>query len=203
MGRMYTLSEKYRETRERLKSRLSERRYAHSLGVAVTAACMAMRYDVSLVEKAYLAGLVHDSAKCLSDEELLSAAEEAGIPVNEFEKRSPALLHAPCGAYLARELYGVTDEEILSAVRLHTLGKPGMTTLEAILYVSDYAEPDRPDVPSFRAIREAAFRDLSEACFLTAKAAVDYTRSKGQEVDPRSLETMEYYRKKMEEKGLS
>ena len=71
------------------------------------------------------------------------------------------------------------------------------------LYVADYAEPDRPDVSYFRAIREAAFRDLDEAAYLTAKTAVDYTRNKGQGVDPRSLETLEYYRMRMEEKGLS
>ena len=200
---MMTLSDKYREIRERLKNSLSEARYAHSLGVSVTAACMAMRYDISLVEKAYLAGLVHDAAKCLTDEEKLSLAEEKGLPVNEYEKSSPGLLHAPLGAVLAEEKYGITDEEILSAVRLHTLGRPGMTTLEAILYVADYIEPDRPDVPYFRAIREAAFRDLDEACLLTAETAVGYTRSKGQKVDPRSLETLEYYRNRMEEKGLS
>ena len=200
---MITLSDKYREIRERLKNSLSEARYAHSLGVAATAACMAMRYDISLVERAYLAGLVHDAAKCMSDEEKLRLAEEKGLPVNSYEKASPGLLHAPLGAVLAEEVYGVRDEEILSAVRLHTLGRPEMTTLEAILYVSDYVEPDRPDVPYFRAIREAAFRDLNEACYLTAKTAVDYTRNKGQAVDPRSLATLDYYRNRMEEKGLS
>ena len=203
MGRKTTLSEKYREIRERLKNSLSEARYAHSLGVAATAACMAMRYDISLTERAYLAGLVHDAAKCLTEEELLRMAEERGFPVNAYEKSAPGLLHAPLGAVLAEEEYGITDEEILSAIRLHTLGRPGMTTLEAILYVADYTEPDRPDVPYFRAIREAAFRDLDEAAYLTAKTAVDYTRSKGQDVDPRSLATMEYYRNRMEEKGLS
>ena len=203
MTRKASLSSKYREIRERLKNSLSEARYAHSLGVAATASCMAMRYDISLMEKAYLAGLVHDAAKCLSDDELLQMAEEKGIPVNEYEKASPGLLHAPLGAVIAREEFGIEDEEILSAIRLHTLGRPGMTTLEAILYVADYAEPDRPDVPYFREVREAAFRDLSEAAYLTAKTAVDYTRKKGQGVDPRSLETMAYYQNQMEEKGLS
>ena len=79
MTRLPSLSEKYREIRERLKNSLSEARYAHSLGVAATAACMAMRYDISLLEKAYLAGLVHDAAKCLPDEEKLRMAEEKGI----------------------------------------------------------------------------------------------------------------------------
>lgn len=200
---MTTLSEKYRTIRKGLKKSLSEARYAHSLGVAATASCMAMRYDISLVEKAYLAGLLHDAAKCLPDGEKLRLAQEKGIQVNEYEKASPGLLHAPLSAVLAEEVYGVTDPEILSAIRLHTLGKPEMTTLEAILYVADYAEPDRPDVPYFRGIREAAFRDLDQAAYLTAKTAVDYTRKKGQGVDPRSLETLAYYRMKMEEKGLS
>ena len=203
MTRTPTLSDKYREVREKLKNSLSEARYAHSLGVAASAACMAMRYDISLVEKAYLAGLVHDAAKCLTDEEKLRLAVEKGLPVNEFEKNSPGLLHAPLGAVLAEEEYGIRDEEILSAIRLHTLGRPGMTVLEAILYVSDYIEPDRPDVPYFREIRAAAFEDLDKACLLTARTAVEYTLSKGQGVDPRSLATMEYYRNRMEEKGLS
>ena len=200
---MMSLSDKYRKIRERLKNSLSEARYAHSLGVSAAAACMAMRYDISLVEKAYLAGLVHDAAKCLTDAEKLAMAERKGLSVNEYEKSSPGLLHAEENSLAELRQLGVTDPEILSAIRLHTLGKPGMTTLEAILYVADYAEPDRPDVPYFRAIREAAFRDLDEACWLTAKTAVDYTRSKGQDVDPRSLETLAFYRKRMEEKGLS
>ena len=135
---MITLSDKYREIRERLKNSLSKARYAHSLGVAATAACMAMRYDISLVERAYHAGLVHDAAKCLKDEEKLALAKEKGLPVNAYEEASPGLLHAPLGAVLAKELYGVRDEEILSAIRLHTLGRPGMTTLERTEAVADF-----------------------------------------------------------------
>ena len=201
MGNFETLSEKYRATRKKLKKSLSPSRYTHSLGVAFTAACMAMRWDISLMEQAYLAGLVHDAAKCLTDEEKLQLAAGCGIEPNEFEREAPGLLHAPLGAVLAERDYGVTDPGILSAIRLHTLGRPAMTTLETIIYVSDYAEPDRPDTPAFREIREAIFRDLDLAAYLTAKTAVEFTLSKGQGVDPRSLETMEYYRKRTEEKG--
>lgn len=148
MGNYEFALDKYHPIRKVLKKRMDKERYWHTLGVAYTAACMAMRFGEDF-ERAYLAGLLHDCAKCSTDEEKLALAAEAGIPVNDIEQRSPGLLHAPLGAYLAQKEFGIRDEEICSAIHYHTLGKPEMTTLEKIIFVADYVEPNRPDFPMF------------------------------------------------------
>ena len=109
--------------KEDLKKKLSSKRYEHTMGVEYTSTCLAMRYGAD-IEKARLAGLLHDCAKYLSSEEKLSECERYGIPVSAYERKNPELLHAKLGACFANELYGVTDPEILSAIIWHTTGCP-------------------------------------------------------------------------------
>lgn len=195
MGNYEFALDKYHPIRKVLKKRMDKERYWHTIGVAYTAACMAMRYGEDF-ERAYLAGLLHDCAKCYTDGEKLSMAETAGIPVSDVELRAPGLLHASLGAYLAKTEFGVNDEEILSAIHYHTVGKPEMTLLEKIIFVADYVEPNRPEFPMFKEIREKAFTDIDVAVYLTAKRGLEYLLQKGDHVlDPRSLETLSYYGK--------
>ena len=49
-----------------MEKNLDAKRYEHTLGVAYTAAALAMRYGCD-VKDAQTAGLLHDCAKCLSD----------------------------------------------------------------------------------------------------------------------------------------
>lgn len=185
--------EKYRKTRKALKKLMDKERYQHTIGVSYTSACLAMCYDVDF-ETAYLAGLLHDCAKYLTDEEKLAMAEKAGLPIADCERKSPGLLHAALGAYLAETVYGVTDPEILSAIRLHTIGKPEMTMLEKIVFVADYIEPNRPNFPMFKEIRHEAFHDIDKAVYMAAKRSMDYLIEKGTHVlDPRSMDTIDYY----------
>ena len=93
------------EIRDALKKELTKSRYRHTEGVMYTAAALAMRYLCSM-EDAMTAGLLHDCAKCLSDEEKLRICREHHLPVSEVEERHPQLLHAKVGAFLAREKYG-------------------------------------------------------------------------------------------------
>lgn len=104
---------------ERLQEKLTERRFIHSVGVEYTAACMAYKFDVD-AQKARIAGLLHDCAKCIPREEKLRKAEKIGLPVNVSERENPDLLHGKLGAYYARKRYGVEDPEILSAITYHT-----------------------------------------------------------------------------------
>lgn len=96
--------------KEDLKKKLSSKRYEHTMGVEYTSTCLAMRYGAD-IEKARLAGLLHDCAKYLSSEEKLSECERYGIPVSAYERKNPELLHAKLGACFANELYGVTDRK--------------------------------------------------------------------------------------------
>lgn len=97
-----------------------------------TAAALAMRYGED-VERAQIAGLLHDCAKCMENDKLLSACEKYHLPATDVEKRNPYLLHARVGSYLAKKEYKIEDPEILSAILYHTTGRPGMTLLEQII----------------------------------------------------------------------
>ena len=121
-----------------LKNNLSEKRYQHSLGTAECARNLAISYKLD-EEKAYIAGLLHDCAKCFPNDKLLSIIERH-IEVDENEKMNYKTLHAPVSAYVAEKTFGVKDEEILSSIRWHTLGKVNMTEFEKIIFIADKIE---------------------------------------------------------------
>lgn len=122
-----------------LKSNLDSERYEHSIGVAQTAAELAEKFGLDK-EKAYVAGLLHDCAKCLPKEEQLQLLQNK-LNVEECEMINPKTFHAPVGAYYAKNMFGVKDEEILSAIRWHTIGKLEMSDFEKIIFVADKIEP--------------------------------------------------------------
>lgn len=125
-----------------LSNKLSSARYQHTLAVAETAARLASKYKMDS-QKAYLAGLLHDCARAMSDEQLLQLAKQQQLVTSWVEKQMPMLLHGPVGAYLANRDYGINDKEILGAIRYHTTGRPAMTGLEQLIYVADVVEPSR------------------------------------------------------------
>lgn len=122
-----------------LQEHLSEKRYIHSLGTAECARDLAKKFNQN-EEKAYVAGLLHDCAKCFPNEELLSIIEK-NLNVEKVEMMNYKTLHAPVSAYFAEKTFGVDDEEILSAIRWHTLGKIDMSDFEKIIFLADKVEP--------------------------------------------------------------
>ena len=124
-----------------LKENLSEEKYLHSLGTAQ--ACVAIAEKVGYdVEKAYLAGLVHDCAKGMGFEELLNYCHNSNIEFEDGELENYKVLHAPVGKIIACEKFGIEDVEILDAIRWHTLGKCDMSLLEKIVFLADKIEPE-------------------------------------------------------------
>ncbi len=123
---------------EWLKQNLSEERYLHTLGVAETAVELAKMFNLS-EEKAYLAGLLHDCAKGFSNEKLLQIITD-NLSIDECEMINPKTYHAPVGAFVAEKEFCVTDEEILSAIRWHTIGKVEMSDFEKVIFVADKIE---------------------------------------------------------------
>lgn len=180
------------EMKVALKSKMTERRYEHTLGVEYTCACLAMRYGINM-EKAMTAGLLHDCAKHLLPEKKLQKCKKYNLPVQEFERKNPELLHAKLGAYFAEHKYGVKDEEILSAITWHTTGRPAMTMLDKIVYIADYIEPNRNQAPNLSIVRDLAFKDI-DLCLLTIlQDSLDYLDKKKVAVDPMTKETYDYY----------
>ena len=120
-----------------LKDNLNDERYEHSLGTADCAKELAEKYGMD-EEKAYFTGLIHDCAKCLPKEEMNKILAE--LTLEEGELENPKTHHAPAGVYIAQKEFGVEDEEILSAIRWHTIGKLNMSLFEKIIFLADKIE---------------------------------------------------------------
>lgn len=133
----------YTEILSWLKNNLNEERYIHTLGTAECAKELASKFNLDC-EKAYLAGLLHDCAKCFSNEKLLDIIHQH-LNVEECEMLNYKTLHAPVSAYIAEKEFQVNDKEILSAIRWHTLGKLDMTDFEKIVFLADKIEPNTRD----------------------------------------------------------
>ena len=155
---MYNISEK----KAFLKERLSKKRFNHSVNVAEESRILAELYGED-PEKAFFAGLLHDNAKEMTDDEMLQYVKENNIQISETEKNSVKLLHGKIGADIAKKKYGVS-EEIAKAIEYHTTTNPNMDTLAKIIYVSDKIELNRKtEKYDIEAERKLAKEDLDKA----------------------------------------
>lgn len=182
---------------EKLKTKINEKRLVHSIGVEYTAACLAFLYGED-VNKARLAGLLHDCAKGIPTKEKLQRAKKYGLTVNQFEVSNPDLLHAKLGAYLAKNKYNITDETILKAIASHTTGRPDMSLLEKIIFVSDYIEPNRKPIFELDNIRREAFLDIDCCVIHILKNTLDYLNRSNIQIDIMTQKTYDYYVAKSE-----
>ncbi len=175
---------------ELAKSRLSERRYGHTVRVADTAERLAELHNLD-PERTRLAALIHDAAREMKKDEYLQIAEEWSLPFGDFERENPKLLHGPVAAEMARRSLGVEDEEVLDAVSEHTVGRAGMGDVSLALYLADKIEPER-DYPSVERIREMARGDLRAATAEAVGRAIAYSEMRGKAVHPASREMLNW-----------
>lgn len=183
------------DLREKVKNDLETdyMRYRHTLGVADTCACIAMCYEFDM-EKAYIAGLLHDCAKCIPDEQKISECIKNNIEISDIEQSSPYLLHSKLGAHYAKTKYGITDNEICEAIKYHTTGKPDMTMLEKILFVADYIEPYRNKASNLDLIRKITFENIDKAVCKILDDTLDYLKNKKTAIDSLTYDTYKYYK---------
>ena len=201
---MLVCTDKYNdeELRANLRKKLDPARYEHSLGVAYTACSLFLAHGHGSTEelsRAYTAGLLHDCAKCLDEEKRDKLIKKYNVELTEIEKKHPFLIHAKLGAVLAREKYGVTDEEILSSIRWHTTGCVNMSFLEAVIFSADFIEPNRKQLPCYEEIRPLIYKDLNKAVKLILEHTLEHLKNKGQAIDEHTLEAYEYYNKLVRE----
>jgi predicted HD superfamily hydrolase involved in NAD metabolism len=180
------------ELRKKIKKELDKSRYEHTKGVMYTAGCLAMAHGYDY-NKAMLAGLLHDCAKCLPTEEKLSLCKKHDILVTAVERDNPGLLHAKAGMVMAEEKFHITDPEILHAIKVHTTGEPDMNLLDKIIYVADYIEPLRCDAPHLEWIRQLAFSDLDACVAGIVYDTLHYLSGRKGSIDPTTQITYEYY----------
>ena len=169
---------------------LNENRVAHVLGVERQAVALAERWGEE-VYSAAVAGILHDITKAMGKEKQLKLCIKYGIMLEADERETPALLHARTGAALAKERFGVPDE-ICDAIRWHTTGKPDMNTLEKIIYLADYTEPNR-DFPGVEELRQLCFDSLDRAMALGLKMSVEEIRARGREPFHDTLDAYHWY----------
>lgn len=189
--------------RKKMKKGLEPKRYEHTLSVAYTAANLAAVHDAD-VETALVAGMLHDCAKCLGYEKQMSLCRKNHVQLSGLEsKKDSPLLHAKAGSILARDKYGITDEDILNAIAYHTTGRPQMSRLEKIIYIADYIEPKRRHIKRsvhdmqtdrLTQIRRIAYRSLDEALLSILGDSLAYLEEKGGPIDYMTQKTYEYYR---------
>lgn len=208
------------EVRKKLKKRLDPKRFEHSLGVAYTAVSLMMAHGKILpdagwdidkdtepseallhqkeicavqLSQAYTAGLLHDCAKCIDEEESLRLCDKYHLELSAIERESPYLIHAKLGSVLAAEKYGVADPQILSAIRFHTTGRAEMTTLEAVIFAADFIEPNRKMLNCLPGIRSVIHKDLNLAVYMILKQTMVHLKNKGQPVEEHTLQALEWY----------
>ena len=173
-----------------LKEKLSKNRYEHSLRVADYCKRLAKIYKID-ENRAYLSGLVHDCAKNLEEFYMLNKKLNSDIIFDTEEKDNENLRHAPIGAVVCKDLYGIFDEEILSAVRYHTIAKENMTLLEKILFISDKIEPDRK-YDTVDELRRLADFDIDRAIVKFLNDSFEYLEKKSQKVHHLSVKARDY-----------
>lgn len=182
--------------KKHMKEELSADRYEHTIGVMYTAESLAMRYGADMT-KAAVAGLLHDCAKCIPNAQKLKICKKHHIEISEMEEKNPSLLHAKLGAYMAEKAYGVTDPEILDAIRWHTTGKPDMSLLDMIIYMADYIEPNRDKAPDLKEIRRLSFENIEEALFRVLEGTLNYLADKPDAIDPMTKISYDFYKWKL------
>ena len=171
-------------------SLLDPKRVAHVLGCRDTAVELARIWGADETDAAR-AGLLHDITKALDGPLQLTLCDAYGTILDKFGKDYPKTLHALTGSLVAQRIFG-ENEAVVSAIRSHTTGKAGMNTLEKIIYVADYMEPNR-DFPGVNKLRHLAKTDLDGAMKLGLEMTMAHLARQGSAVSPESLEALAYF----------
>lgn len=177
-----------------LKKMVSSKRLKHSLGVRDVAIDLAKRYGVE-VRKARIAGILHDCAKGISNNHLLKKARKFGIVVDDVIISVPALLHGPVGAELAKRKFEIDNEDILNAIRIHTLGAEKMNILEKIVFLADYIEPNR-NCSGLDELRKKAKSNLDLAVRMACDRTLQYHLDSQEIIHPQTLATRNAFLRK-------
>ncbi|MGT2846156.1 bis(5'-nucleosyl)-tetraphosphatase (symmetrical) YqeK [Streptococcus massiliensis] len=178
------------ELLKKVQEVMSEKRYRHVLGVEAAAKDLAQRYGVDS-EKAGLAGLLHDYAKEVSDEDFLALIDKYQLDP-DLKAWGNNVWHSLVGIYKIQEDLGLGDKEILGAIAIHTVGSSEMSDLEKVVYVADYIEHNRafPGVEEARAIAQ---KSLNQAVAYETAHTVEHLAHKGKPIYPQTLETYNAY----------
>lgn len=174
-----------------LKEMLPEKRLKHSLSVSECAIKLSDIYSCDK-EKAKIAGIVHDCAKYFTDEQIEDCVKKFNINLDPLEENNIALSHSIVGSYVAKEVFNINDEEILSAIKYHTTGRENMSLLEKIIYMADLIEEGRK-FPKVEELRNLTFSGkLDEALLLSFDNTIKFVIDNKQLIHPRTVSARNY-----------
>lgn len=173
---------------------LNPNRIAHVLGCREAAVRLA-RYWGENETDAARAALLHDVTKALNSKLQLTLCREYGIVLDAFFTKNPKVLHAYTGSLVAERIFG-ENPSVVSAVRWHTTARAGMTTLDKIIYLADYIEPNR-DFPGVEQLRKLSYENLDKAMLLGLQQALAYVEQQGNEISPDSREALVYLKQSL------
>ena len=180
-----------------LKSKLTAKRYTHSLNVADECRKLAEKYGED-PDKAYFAGLLHDICKELPEEEQRALVAESGFTVCREEMETRSLLHGIAGAYYVKKEFGVEDIDILNSIRFHTVGRAGMSRLEEIVYIGDLVSAER-DYKDVEKMRRLAYTDLDLAMLEAFVFSMKSVIKKGGVIPVCTVEGYNFYTRLLKE----
>jgi predicted HD superfamily hydrolase involved in NAD metabolism len=175
-----------------LTHNVPESRISHILRVEQMAITLAQKHGLDEA-KAAQAGLMHDLAKYFKPQKLLKMAQQEGLPIDPVDEANPHLLHADVSAIVARDVFGVTDEEVLTAIANHTLGSPEMPPISCVVFLSDTLEPGRGDTPELNNLRQISQHNLTEAVWMTCDYTLRHLIEKHRLIHPRAIATRNWF----------
>lgn len=178
------------ELLEKVASSMSEKRFRHVLGVEQAALELAELYGYDAT-KASLAALLHDVAKEVEDAVFLELIDQKQLDP-DLKNWGNNIWHGVVGAYLISAAFGLQDQEILQAIKRHTVGSADMTLLDKVLYVADYIEPGR-DFPGVEQTRQIAKESLDKAVAFETAQTVAHLAKKAIPIYPQTIETYNAY----------
>lgn len=161
-----------------LEIRLSKKRFTHSMNVAAEAKKLSEFYGCADPDTAYTAGLIHDICKEIPPEEQLAMVKKSRRNVCDAELVTQPLYHGIAGAWYAENVLGFTDEDLLNAIRYHTVARAGMSRLEQIVYLADLISAERTYKDVGR-MRKIAYQDLDKAMLEALKFSITDVVAKG------------------------
>jgi len=180
--------------RNRLQLLLNQHRFDHSLRVEQQSIDLACMHGVDQ-GRAALAGLLHDVARNLNAEQLVVSAKKAKLLLCDADIKTPLLLHAPVGALILKNDWGIDDQEVLDAVSQHTVAAVNMSDLAKVVYLADMIEPGRDCWRGLEQLRKVSAEDLNAAMLLALENVFDYLQQKNRNIHPSSYAAYEYFKR--------
>lgn len=194
----YKFDEEYIENLKiEVSKKISKKRFTHTLGVMNVAIKLAKTYGEN-TNNCIVASLLHDYAKEMSKEDKFRYLNKYNLYLDEYTKNNIDLSHGLIASHIAKNIFNIKNKDVINAIEFHTTGRPNMSLLEKIIYLSDSLDPNR-NYKNLEHLTNLAFKNIDKALLECIAGKIDFTLKKGESAHPISIVTLDYYKKIYEE----